>query len=159
MEATDYIKRMHEISLKKLTLVEEILTITQKQKEALGSGKLDAMDALIDERQLKMDAVDKIDEQFIVYASRLKSLLSLKSFEDLPKHHLPGTNELKDCVSKIHQRLEEIKSLEDENTALLKIELKDTQGKIDHSKTFKRVQGAYHPVSSNIPSYFFDKKK
>lgn len=159
MEAKDYIQRLNEISQKKLIFMEEILLLTSKQNETIKARKFEEMDLLISEKQQRMDAIDKLDEQFAVYSSRLKTILSLDSFENLPQFNLPGTVELKNLVVKVKERLSEIKSIEDENSALVKSELKETKDKIDHSHAFRRVSGAYNPVKNEIPSYYFDKKK
>ena len=159
MEANKCIQKLNEISTKKLALMEELLLFTRSQKEMIQSGRFEEMDSLIDGKQLRMDAMDKLDAQFLESATKLKSLLSLRSFENLHRYKIPGTAELKEMVVKIHQTLLEIKSLDEENTALVKAELKETKEKIDHSNAFKRVTGAYYPVQNEIPSYYFDKKK
>lgn len=159
MEAKDYIQRLYELSLKKLSLLQELLLYTRSQKEIILAGRFEEMDSLIAEKQRRMDAIDKLDEQFVVYSSRLKGMLSISSLEDLPKFKIAGTSELKACVAKIHEVLTEIKTLEDENASQVRKELKETKEKINHSNAFKRVNGAYNPVSSDIPSYYFDKKK
>jgi hypothetical protein len=159
MEAKDYIQRLNELSLKKLSLLQELLLFTRSQKEIITAGRFEEMDSLIAEKQRRMDAVDKLDEQFLVYSSRLKSALAISSLEELPGFNIPGTSELKACISKIHGVLSEMKTLEDENASQVKKELKETKEKINHSNAFKRVAGAYNPVNSDIPSYYFDKKK
>lgn len=159
MEAKDYIQRLNELSNKKLALIEELLLFTRSQRDIIQDGRFEEMDSVIAEKQRRMDAVDKLDEQFVVYSSRLKSALSIASLEELPKFKLPGTAELKACVTKIHSVLSDIKALEDENNTRVKAELKDTREKINHSNAFKKVTGAYYPVKNEIPSYYFDKKK
>lgn len=159
MEAKDYIQRLNELSTKKLALLDELLLFSRSQKEALEAENYDDMDALINEKQLRMDGIDKIDEQFLIYASRLKSVLSLSSFEELPRYNLPGSSDLKELVIRIHERLGQLKELEDGNIAKVKSEMKESQEKINHSNSFKRVTGAYYPVQNDIPAYYFDKKK
>lgn len=159
MEAAEIVQKLNEISLKKLELVREILLYTRSEKDALAAERLDDMQTLLNEKQQRMDAVDKLDEHFALLTAKLKSSLSLSSLEELPKHHLPGVKELKEVVSQIHQLLGEIKELEDENIAWVKAEMQDTREKIKQAENFKRVRGAYKPVNGNTPSYFFDTKK
>jgi hypothetical protein len=106
-----------------------------------------------------MDAIDKLDQQFVVASAKLKELLSLSSFEELPQLNLPGTAELKKLVNGISEKLEKIKEIDDENTSLVKVEMKNTQGQIKNANTRKRVTGAYYPNPNSGQSYFFDKKK
>ncbi len=159
MEPIKTIDKMNELSQKKLDLVKEMLLFTRSEKEAIVSGRMEDLETFLNEKQVRMDAVDKLDEEFIAYSARLKSALSVESLEDLPRHHLPGAKELKEVVVTIHQLIGEIKSLEDENITLAKAELRETKEKIDQAENFKRVKGAYQPVNANVPSYFFDTKK
>jgi hypothetical protein len=159
MDAKDYIQRLNELSVKKLALIEEIRVFTLSQNKTIKEGKYEELDTLLEERQNRMDAVDKLDEQFLIFSSKLKSILSLDSLEDLPRHHLSGTSTLKDIVARINERIAEIKRMEDENSALVRNELKETKAKIDHANAFKRVSGAYYPPKTETRSYYFDKKK
>ncbi|MGI6084064.1 MAG: flagellar protein FlgN [Acetivibrionales bacterium] len=159
MKAEDYIQRLTEISSKKMVLLDEILLFVRSQNEVIRSQRFDEMDRLFEERQKRMDAVDKLDEQFVVYSARLREVLSLNSFEELPRYNLPGTAELKKVVDGILQNLNKIKQLDDENTALVKDEMKTTQGQIKNTNTHKRMTGAYYPNQNSNQSYFFDKKK
>ena len=159
MKAEEYIQRLTDISSKKVTLLDEILLFTKSQNEVIKGQRFDEMDQLLKERQKRMDAVDKLDEQFVVYSERLKEILSLSSLEELPKHDLPGTAELKRVVDSISQILRKTKEIDDENTALVKDEMKVTQGQIKNANNHKRVTGAYYPNQNSGQSYFFDKKK
>ncbi len=159
MEAKEYVQRLKEISLKKLTLVDEILLFVRSQNEVIKGQRLEEMDSLLKEKQKRMDAVDKLDEQFTVYSSRLKDILSISSFEDLPKFGLPGTQELKTIVESIHQKLQAIKEIDDGNITLVKAEMKDLKEKMNNNSAHKRVQGAYYPTQSSGTSHYFDTKK
>ncbi|MGI6123071.1 MAG: flagellar protein FlgN [Acetivibrionales bacterium] len=159
MKAEDYIQRIIEISSNKLNLLEEILLFTRSQNEVIKGQRFDEMDQLLKERRKRMDAIDKLDQQFVVASAKLKELLSLSSFEELPQLNLPGTAELKKLVNGISEKLEKIKEIDDENTSLVKVEMKNTQGQIKNANTRKRVTGAYYPNPNSGQSYFFDKKK
>jgi hypothetical protein len=159
MKAEEYIQRLTDISSKKVTLLDEILLFTKSQNEVIKGQRFDEMDQLLKERQKRMDAVDKLDEQFVVYSERLKEILSLSSLEELPKHDLPGTAELKRVVDSISQILRKTKEIDDENTALVKDEMKVTQGQIKNANEHKRLTGAYYPNPNSGQSVFFDQKK
>ena len=159
MKAEEYIQRLTDISSKKMALLDEILLFTKSQNEVIKGQRFDEMDQLLKERQKRMDAVDKLDEQFVVYSTRLKEILSISSFEELPQHNLPGMAELKRAVDSISQNIKKTKEIDDENTALIKDEIKVTQGQIKNANNHKRVTGAYYPNQNSGQSYFFDKKK
>lgn len=159
MDAKDYIARLNEINSEKLSLLDEILLFTKRQRDMILSGMLDDLGTMIAEKQYRMDAIDRLDEKFVVYAERLKQTLSISSLQSLADFGLPGTRELKELVEKIHQKLSDIKALDDENTALIKKELHATKEQINHSNAFKRVTNAYYPEAKDIPSHYFDRKK
>lgn len=158
MEAKEYVQRLKDISLKKLALFDEILLFNQSQNEVIKEQRFEEMDQLLNERQKRMDAVDKLDEQFMVYSSRLKDVLAISSLEELPQYNLPGTAELKEIIGTIQQKLNLLKKLDDENTTIVKSELKDTREMISNTNAHKRVTGAYYPTG-NATSHYFDKKK
>jgi len=159
MKAEDYIQKLTDISSQKLALLDEILLFTKSQNEVIKEKRFDEMNLLLEERQKRMDAVDKLDEQFVVCSERLRELLSLNSFEDLPRHNLPGTAELKRVVENISQCLIKIKEIDEENTSLVKAELKTVQGQMKAANEYKRISGAYYPDHNSGRSVFFDMKK
>jgi hypothetical protein len=159
MKAEDYIQRLIDISSRKMALMDEILLFTKSQNEVIKGQRFDELDQLLKERKKRMDAVDKLDEQFVVYSSRLKELLSIKSFEELPQYNLPGTAELKKVVDSIAQCIAKTKEIDDNNTALVKAELKATKGQIKNANEHKRLTGAYYPNPNSGQSVFFDQKK
>ena len=159
MKAEEYIHRLTDISSKKMALLDEILLFTRSQNEVIKTQRFDEMDQLLQERQQRIDAAAELDAQLVVSSTRLKEVLSLNSFEELPKHNLPGTAELKRVVDSISQSIKKTKEIDDENTALIKDEMKVTQGQIKNANNHKRVTGAYYPNQNSGQSYFFDKKK
>ncbi len=158
MEANEYLQRLKEISSKKLSLLDEILLFTKTQNEVIKGQRFEEIDQLLNERQKRMDAVDKLDEQFVVYSSRHKDVTGITSFEELPKANLPSAAGLKDIVANIQEKIAQIKELDDENTSLIKTEIQNTREDITNTNAHKRATGAYYPPS-NTTSYYFDKKK
>ena len=144
MEAKEYVQRLKDISSKKLVFFDEILLFARSQNEVIKGQRYEETDRLLKERQKRMDAVDKLDEQFMVYSSRLKDIL--------------GTAELKEIVGDIQQKLSKIQELDEESAALVKAEMQDTREKISNTSAHKRATGAYYP-SDSTTSYYFDKKK
>lgn len=159
MEPKEYVRRLKDISQIKLSLLNEILLFARSQNEVIKGQRFEEMDSLIKERQKRMDAVDKLDGQFMECSSKLKEVLSINSFEELPGYDLPGTQELKDVIESIHHKLQEIKEMDDENISLLKTEMKDIRDQMNKTSHNKRIQGAYYPSASSMTSYYFDEKK
>lgn len=159
MEPQVYLSRLNEILIKKQALLREILDLTRQQKEALASDSLDELEILIAKKQTKMDAVDKLDEQFVVYLEGLKRRLWIKTLDELPAWRIPGATELKENTAAILDVLREIKALDDENTASVKSKMAVLKDKIKQSNDFRKVSAAYLQPGHNLASPYFDQKK
>jgi len=159
MEPQVYLSRLNEILIKKQALLREILDLTRQQKEALASDSLDELEILIAKKQTKMDAVDKLDEQFVVYLEGLKRSLGIKTLDELPAWRIPGATELKENTAAILDVLREIKALDDENTASVKSKMAVLKDKIKQSNDFRKVSAAYLQPGHNLASPYFDQKK
>lgn len=159
MEPKEYVMKLKDISQRKLTLLNEILLFARSQNEVIKGKRFEEMDLLIKEKQQRIDAVDKLDEQFAEYSSRLKEMLSVKSLEELPRFGFPGTKELKEVIENIFQKLNDIKVTDDENISLVKEEMTDIRKRLNSTSNNKRIQGAYNSSVNSITSHYFDEKK
>lgn len=159
MEPIECIRMLQDISQKKLSLLNEILLFARSQNEVIKGQRYEELDLLIKEKQKRMDAVDKLDEQFAAYSSSLKEKLSISSFEELPGFNIPGTQELKTVTESIYKKLQDIKELDDENIGLVKADMEDIREQLNNTSNNKRIQGAYYPTVNSVTSYYFDEKK
>lgn len=159
MVPKEYVMKLKDISQRKLTLLNEILLFARSQNEVIKGKRFEEMDLLIKEKQQRIDAVDKLDEQFAEYSSRLKEMLSVKSLEELPRFGFPGAKELKEVIENIFQKLNDIKVTDDENISLVKEEMTDIRKRLNSTSNNKRIQGAYNSSVNSITSHYFDEKK
>lgn len=159
MEPKEYIQRQTEILKKKLSMLNDIIGYTNEQKEAIDKGDDNALGILIARKQERIEKIDQLDEQFLVYSQRLKSMLELSSMEELSKFNIDGTKELKESVVAVYKVLDQIRIMEIENQASLKTELSNTQAKMKQANSFKKVNTAYQTPAVNPSSFYFDKKK
>lgn len=159
MEPQEYLSRLNEILVKKKTLLREISGFTRLQKEALSRDDYDEMEILIAKKQARMDATDKLDQQFVVYMEGLKRKLGIDSFDQLPSKRIPGTGELKENTVGVLDLLREIKAVDDENTAFLKEKMADVKDRIKKSNSFKKVNAAYFQPRQGLANPYFDEKK
>lgn len=159
MVPKEYVMKLKDISQRKLTLLNEILLFARSQNEVIKGKRFEEMELLIKEKQQRIDAVDKLDEQFAEYSSRLKEMLSVKSLEELPRFGFPGTKELKEVIENIFQKLNDIKVTDDENISLVKEEMTDIRKRLNSTSNNKRIQGAYNSSVNSITSHYFDEKK
>ena len=159
MEPQEYLSRLNEILVNKQALLKEISGFTRLQKDALTRDDFDGLEILIAKKQARMDATDKLDQQFVVYMEGLKRKLGIDSFDQLPSKRIPGTGELKDNTAGVLALLREIKAVDDENTAFLKEKMADVKDRIKKSNSFKKVSAAYFQPRQGLANPYFDEKK
>lgn len=154
-----YFERMLEILTKKQMLLSDMLVLTESQTPAIKSESLDALQQIIEEKQLKIDAIDKLDEEFGVYLERLKSSTKVKSLEELDTSAFPMAKRLKEITGETLALIGRISEIEKFNSSKSKELLDQLGGEIKKINQGKKVNTAYNPVSPRTPSYFVDKKK
>jgi hypothetical protein len=154
-----YFDRMTEILRKKELLLKDMLYLTESQTDAIQSEALDTLRKLIDKKQQKIDAINKLDDEFNIYFERLKAASNVKKLEDLDASKFIGAKGLKEATAGILAvagRISETEKLNSQKSAELKKKLGEQISRINQSK---KVNNAYNPESYNTPSYFLDRKK
>lgn len=159
MEPQEYLARLNEILVNKQALLKEISGFTRLQKDALTRDDFDGLEILIAKKQARMDAVDKLDQQFVVYMEGLKRETGIKSLDELPSRRIPGTRELKANTAGVLELLHEIKAADDENTACIKEKMANVKGRIRQANSFKKVSAAYFQPGQSFSNPYFDEKK
>jgi hypothetical protein len=157
---SEYVQRLIEASLKKYALIQELLVLTNKQAEKITEDSVSEFESLVDKKQVKMNEVDKLDEEFNVYFQRLKQTLKISSLDELTGADIKGIKELKEAVSNIMLVLNEINTIELQNNIKAKKLLNQFGAEIKKINQGKKANSIYNPVPiGKPPSYFIDKKK
>lgn len=161
MEASHekYMDRLTEILHKKQGFLQEILDLTGSQTTAIDEEDLDKLQKLIEDKQTKIDAIDKLDEEFNVYFQRLKSTLKINSLAELNAVGSPKAVQLKEATAGILKLIVAIDDIEKVNSEKSKKLLDATGDEIKKLNQGKKVNSAYTPAPLKLPSYFIDKKK
>lgn len=155
----EYMHRLLEVTAKKRTLMQELLVLTQKQAEVLHEDGLDALQKLVDDKQVRIDAVNKLDEDFDVYFRRLKSELKVNSLEEAKCAGIQGAKELQEAVAGVIQIVQQIGVLEKENNTKAQGLLNKFGDEVKRVNIAKKANSAYAPGPIQTSSYFIDKKK
>jgi DNA-dependent RNA polymerase auxiliary subunit epsilon len=154
-----YFDRMTEILKKKGLLLKDMLYLSELQTSAIQSEELDTLRKLVDKKQLKIEAIDKLDDEFDIYFERLKAVTNVKKLDELNVSEFPGAKALKDATAEILAIAEKIRETENVNSQKC-AELKKKLGEqISKAKQSKKLDDAYNQKFNNTPSYYFDKKK
>ncbi len=160
MTADEYIQKLFELSTKKLDSLKEILKLTEKQSTVITEDNAEELHSIIDQKQKRMDIIDELDQAFEVYFARLKSVLGVKSLEEIRATQLNGSSELKQVVTAIYDVTKQIQSLEESNNKKVKESMDKLSSEIRQVKRGKMVNNGYN-IAAKLPqqSYYFDKKK
>jgi flagellar biosynthesis/type III secretory pathway chaperone len=159
MQASDYLDRLISIAEKKVKELEKILQLTIVMQQSILESNDDQIEQCIESKDSVMAVVDDLDEQFSVYSERLKSVLSIQSLDELSKFDFPRRIELKAVVSKIMNLLIQIQETDTINNESLRKEMDETGNQIKQLQRSKKVNNAYLPTKTYMPSIYFDKKK
>lgn len=163
MAPNEYLSRLLELSEEKYILITELLRLTKAQGENFTEETLDNLEKFIENKQLLIDRIINLDENFEVYFSRLKSTLGIKSLDEISvdKFDKAVIMKLKTVVSDITSMTNLIIELEKENSDKAH-QLKDFfAAEVRKINMSKQASTAYTPGGGYIkpPSYFVDKKK
>lgn len=155
-----YIERLIEISRKKHSCLQDMVLLTMAQSEAINEDGLEGLQKLIDDKQKKIEDINKIDEDFNVYFTRLKQQFKINSLSELKAPNIKGVKELQQLIKQIMDLLNEINAIEKQNSDKARKLLDNLGSQIKRINEGKRVSSAYSTdPSSRPPSYFIDKKK
>jgi len=159
-----YIESLNELLLKKKALLSEILTLTQAQTEVITEDGLDSLNELIDKKQLRIDSIEKLNEEFEIYYSRLKDTLGISNMQQLDAAGLGGTTlagakRLKALTAEIMDVITQISEIEKVNSKKSNELLEHLGKEIRKINQSKKMNNAYNPQPYSTPSYFMDKKK
>ncbi len=160
MNADQYIQKLLELSEKKLNGLRQILKLTQEQSNVITEDNVDELQKIIDLKQQQMDIIDELDQAFEVYYSRVKSVLGVKSLEEIRMSELNGAAELKQIITTIYDITKQIQGLEGVNNKKVRDILNRLSGEIRQIKQGQAVNNGYN-IGAKLPqqSYYFDKKK
>ncbi|HPD01285.1 MAG TPA: flagellar export chaperone FlgN [Acetivibrio sp.] len=155
-----YIERLIDISSKKDSCLNEILRLTMAQSEAIKEDGLEVLQKLIDDKQRKIEEINKADEDFNVYLTRLKQKLGISRLDEINNPGIKGVKELQEIISRIIKLVGKISEIENQNIERANNLLNDFGSNIKRINEGKRANNAYNNAYSlNAPSYYIDKKK
>ncbi len=154
-----YVERMLQISTKKYGLLKEIQEITRRQEEVITEETTERLNEFLDEKQKRIEDIDKLDEEFKVYYERLKFEMKVKSLEELQASSIKGVKELQLCISGILHLVDEISQLEKKNSEKANRLLEDLSQEIKKLNQGKKVNSLYSSTNPQPSAYFIDKKK
>lgn len=153
----EYISNMVLLLQTKKDLLGEILSISKEQTGHIEKEDMEEMEGLLLRKDDLMAKIDKLDEDFLNYYSKVLDQEGLGSISELdPKKYLM-LKDLKSNVEKINLVLDEISFIDRENTKKMRKNLEDIKSSLKHVKDVKKAYKGYNYVPE--ASMLIDEKK
>lgn len=137
----------------------DILEITKQQAEVIGKEDIDDLGKLIDKKQVIMDQIDTIDQQFMEKFNNIKLKFRVGTIDEIPSENRMEFKEIQTSISKNHKVVEEIIAIEKENSVNVKKRFADIKAKIKGIQGGKKIITAYGNTPTLTDGVFIDKKK
>lgn len=143
----------------KFSYLQELYDLTVKQTAAIKAEDVAELNRLVDKKQVKINAVDMLDEDFKKNFQNLKNILGVTSLDGLDAGRIPGAIELKQLVADILSMIKKLSDLETANSTGVNKLLATLGNEVKKLNQGIKINNAYAPTSYNRFSYFIDKKK
>lgn len=152
--------RMIGLLDKKKKLLGDMLELTRAQTDVIAEGTLDKLKLLVDEKQQKIDEIDKLDADFGVYFEALKAAYNIDRLSELDVNDDPRAKRLKQITAEVIELIGQISSIEKVNSEKSKKLLEELGSQIKRMNQGKKINNAYGRQPADVSSSFFlDQKK
>ncbi|MGE5613321.1 MAG: flagellar protein FlgN [Bacillota bacterium] len=150
---------MIEILERKKMLLGEMMTLTEAQASAINADTLDRLQELVEEKQRRIDEIDKLDEEFEIYLDRLKKAYGIKRLDDPDAPAFPQAEKLKEVTGEILSLVSRISEAEKANNVKCRELLEQLGSQIKKINQGKKINNAYNTPPPGVSSFFVDKKR
>lgn len=152
--------RMIELLKRKKQLLCDMFDLTKAQTDVITAGTLDKLQELIDDKQQKINEIDKLDTDFSMYFESLKIAFGINKLNELDAASHPQAKQLKQITSEVVGLVGEISRVEKVNSEKSKKLLDELGSQIKKVNQGRKINNAYNKTNSANPSSFFmDQKK
>ncbi len=154
----ELITDLEHIIEKKLELFQELNRITLNQSDDIQNNQGDNLEALVQEKQIIIDRIDRLDESFLRGYKILRDELQLDTLnkEDGVRH--PELGNIKSTIQKIMELAQSIMELEKSNNAQLEEIFNNVKKELKQLNTGKRSLKAYEAAPVYNDGVYIDKK-
>lgn len=154
----ELINDLERIVEKKLELFQELNRITLNQRDDIQNNQGDNLEPLVQEKQIIIDRIDRLDESFLRGYKILRDELQLDTLnkEDGVRH--PELGNIKSTIQKIMELAQSIMELEKSNNAQLEEIFNNVKKELKQLNTGKRSLKAYEAAPVYNDGVYIDKK-
>ncbi|MCT4592709.1 MAG: flagellar protein FlgN [Anaeromicrobium sp.] len=143
----------------KLELLKKMLQMTKNQNHIVLTTDMGKLTNNIKEKQKIIDKINELDMEFLKVFNEVKTLLNVKSMEEISLTQYPQFVEVKTRIEKIMEYLEDIKKIDDENTLLVENEFNELKKKMKNVKvqqSSRKIASAYNKKYASVSGVFLD---
>ncbi|WZL73762.1 flagellar export chaperone FlgN [Clostridiaceae bacterium 35-E11] len=161
MDSSKIIDVLIDCASKKEEVLRELLQMTINQGNWIKRGDLNQLEETIKQKQLLIEKINHLDGLFLQYYPQLKKHLNIESIEKVDIRQYPVLRQLKLHIGNIMKLLEEIRSIDAQNTENLKEDLnklKADMKKIKIEKQGAKIALSYTKKYADVQGVFLDNK-
>ncbi len=151
------IDRLISITREKNKLLQDMLSLTKKQKEAIKKDAHDNLATCLEEKDRIIKQIDQLDRSFLEFFSEIKREHQIDSIDQLDTNLYPNLKELKEVVKEVTSTLLAISLLDEENSKSIKEKLESTKAELTRIKNGQKAYKGYKYKFSE--SFLLDEKK
>lgn len=151
------VSKLINLSEQKFTLLEDLMSLTDKQTGVIEVGDIDGLNLLIDRKQEKLDIIKQLDTQVEAIVSDLKTLYEINDLDEL-EVKCSRITVLKEVIERIMDILRGICEIEKKNKAKMLKAKDELQEKIYNASKGKHAIQQYGNFNSYTDAYFIDRK-
>lgn len=164
MTPEKYIELLNGLLSKKKAILADILALTRAQADAITEDGMGQLDGLIKDKQLKIDEINRLDDEFEANCDKLKATFGISRLDQLDTVNLEasavkGAKLLKNQTAEVLNAIRNISEIEKDNNIKSKKLLDHFGSEIKKINLGKKANNVYKSGPFNVPSYFVDKKK
>lgn len=153
----DRINKIIKLSQEKKIILNEILSLTKKQKDLIEKDNFDDLGIVLIDKENLMNKIDLLDKDFLFLYNSIKSDEGIDSLEKIDGRKFDNIKSLKDIIGGINNILTEISSIDRENTRNMKSNIDNIKSDIKQVKKAKKAYKGYN--YEGIESMLIDEKK
>lgn len=155
----DNYKELIDILKIKKDYLYQIENITEMQTSTINDKDDEQLGKLIDQKQIVIDAIDKLDAAFLEKFNALKSKMGINSLDQID-YKIPEFQDVKNQILEIQTIVKKISIREKENSVKISKEFADIKDKLKELNGGKKAMNAYSGNNISVTGgSFIDNKK
>ncbi len=153
------ISDLNHIIEKKLELFHELYRITIAQQKDIDENEADNIEVLVQQKQMVIENINKLDESFLAGFNKLKNEFQLDSIDLIDTNKYPEMMNIKNHIKSIMGMAHKIMELENSNSEKLSKIFQNVKNELKQINTGKRSLKAYEPKPVYNDGVYIDRKK